>query len=230
MQKIALGIAAFVVGAAPVFAQPASLRELRVETAGERFAEREAAKDRWEELKAARQAKREEVKAYIQVRREEVKANVQAMRDARKKAVVERVQERLNNVNARRSEHFTNVLERLSTILDKIESRTEKAKTEGKDVAAIESAIASARSAISTAQSAVDAQEVKTYEITVTDDAAARGEVDAMIKQLHADLRAVHDTVVAARQAVYAVFEQIKTVVGSTEGATPSATGSSVTP
>lgn len=139
------------------------------------------------------------------------------MRDARKKLVVERVQERLNNVNERRTEHFLNVLERLSTILDKIESRTEKAKTEGKEVAAIESAITSARTAILTAQSAVGAQKAKTYEITVTDDRTAKGEVEATVKQLHADLKSVYDTVVAARQAVHNVFGQIKTVVDSTE-------------
>ncbi|MBI3955946.1 hypothetical protein HY339_01670 [Candidatus Gottesmanbacteria bacterium] len=156
-------------------------------------------------------------------RREEIKANIQARLDARKQQVVERVQERLSNVNERRTEHFLKVLDRLSAILDKIESRTEKAKAEGKNVTAIETAIASARTAISSAQSAVDAQKGKTYQITVTDDGTAKGEVEAMIKQLHADLKTVYDTIVAARQAVQNVYQQIKTVVGSTKDATPSA-------
>jgi hypothetical protein len=176
---------------------------------------RDAAKARWEELKAAREAKREEIKANVQARREEIKANIQAMRDARKQKVVERVQERLGNVNDLRTEHFNRVLERLSTVLDKIASRTEKAKADGKNVASIESAIASARTAIATAQAAVDAQKARAYQITVTDDNTAKGEVETVIKQLHTDLRATQDAVAAARQTVQNVFQQIKTVVTS---------------
>lgn len=191
------------------------LQELRDAAAGSRAAAKEAARARWEELKVAREARREEINARMQQRREQIKAKVEGMRDERRKRIVERVQARLGTINERRMEHFDRVLERLSAILDKIASRTEKAKAKGKDVAAIESAIASARTAISTAQSAVDEQRTKTYQITVTDDGTARGEVEGVIKQLHADMKAVYDTVVAARQAVQSVFQQIKTIASS---------------
>lgn len=138
---------------------------------------------------------------------------IRKMRDARKKQVVERVQTKLGEVNERRTDHFLKVLERLSMVLDKIESRMEKAKAEGKNVASIETAIASARTAISSAESAVNTQKAKTYEITVTDDTTARNDVGAAVKQMQEDLRAVQDAVQAARSAVQNVFKEIKTVV-----------------
>lgn len=201
---------------------PGTLKERRTEV-------REAARERWEELKTNRESKREEVKTNVQAKREEVKAKAQSMRDERKKLVVERVQEKLGNVNEKRTDHFLKVLERLSTILDKIQSRTEKAKTEGKNVTAVETIIASARTAIITAESAVNVQTAKTYQITVNDDTTARNDVGAITKQLQEDLRGVQDVVKAARDAVQNVFGQIKTIVGLGERTTPSATGSSVT-
>lgn len=228
-KSIFMATLTLLIGGAPVFAAINAAPGLREDAQASRAAAREVDKQRWEELKTNREAKREEVKANVQAKREEVKANIQNMRDVRKKQVVELVQQRFGNVNARRTEHFLNVLERLSTILDKIQSRTEKAKSEGKSVGSIETAIASARTAISSAESAVNAQKAKSYQVTVTGDGAARGEVEASVKLLHADLRAVQDTVAAARQAVHDVYQQIKTVVGSDKGRTPIATGSSAT-
>lgn len=214
-RSLLIGAIAFSFGVSQAAAQATVPGALRQPISDARMEAREAAKERWEELKANREAKREEVKANIQVRREEVKAKTAAMRDERKKQVVERAQTKIGDINTRRTDHFLNVLERLSTILDKIQSRTEKAKREGKNVSSIEAAIASARTAITTAQSAVNAQKAKTYEITVTDDTTARNDVGAAVKQLESDLRGIQETVKAARDAVHNVFQEIKTVVGS---------------
>lgn len=221
-RKISILLLTFLFSATPVIAA-STVQELRQENAASRAAVKETAKERWQEIKTDREAKREEVKANIQAKREEVKAKVAAMRDARKKQVVERVQTKIGDINTRRTEHFLKVLERLSTILDKIQSRTEKAKAEGKNVTAVETAIASARTAISTAQSGVTAQKAKTYQITVNDDTTARNDVGAATKQLQEDLRVVQDTVAVARSAVQNVFNQIKTLVGSNKEASSSA-------
>jgi len=221
-KKFSIFLLAFLFSATPVIAA-STVGELRAENAASRAAVKEAAKERWEELKTNREAKREEVKANVQAKREEVKAKVQSMRDERKKLVVERVQTKLGEVNGRRTDHFLKVLERLSTVLDKIASRTEKAKAEGKNVMIIETAISSARAAISSAESAVAAQIAKSYEITVTDDTTAKNDVGASVKQLQEDLRVVQDTVAAARSAVQNVFKEIKTIVGSNKEPTSSA-------
>lgn len=189
---------------------------------------REDARERWEELKTNREAKREEVKENIQAKREETKAKIQNLRDQRKQKTVERIQMKLGDVNNRRTDHFLEILKRFSTILDKIESRTEKAKAVGKNVTSVETALASARAAITTAETAVSAQKAKTYQITVNSDTTAKNDVGVTTKQLQQDLQTVHDTVKAAGDAVQNVFKEIKAVVG-TETGTKTATGSSAT-
>ena len=188
---------------------------------------RTAAKERWEELKntreATREAKRAEIKESAQTKKEEVKAKVTAMRDERKKQIVERVQERLGAVNTNRTDHFQKVLDRLSTVLDKVVSRSEKLKAEGKNTANIEAAVTTARLAITTAESAVVTQKGKTYKVTVTDDTTAKNDVGATVKQLQTDLQSVQVVVKAARDAVENVYQVMKTVVGVKTEASPSA-------
>ena len=187
---------------------------------------RENTRDRWEVLEASREAKRKEVKANVQAKREETKAKIQNLRDEKKQKVVERIQAKLGDVNKRRTDHFLEVLKRLSTILDKIQSRTEKAKSEGKNVTSVETALASARTAITSAETAVNVQKEKTYQITVNSDTTAKNDVGATTKQLQQDLQTVHETVKAARDAVQNVYKEIKALVG-TETGTKTATGSS---
>lgn len=182
-------------------------------------------RERWEVLEASREAKRKEVKANVQAKREEIRAKVQNIRDARKQQIVEKIQTKLGDVNQRRTDHFLEVLKRLSTILDKIQSRTEKAKAAGKNVTSVETALASARTAITTAETAVNAQKAKTYQITVNSDTTAKNDVGVTTKQLQQDLQAVHDTVKAAGDAVQNVFKEIKAIVG-TETSSKMATGS----
>ncbi len=189
---------------------------------------RENTRERWEVLEASREAKRQEFKANVQAKREETKAKIQNLRDTKKQKVIERIQTKLGDVNQRRTDHFLEVLKRFSTILDKIQSRTEKAKAAGKNVTSVETALTSARTAITIAETAVNAQKAKTYQITVNSDTTAKNDVGATTKQLQQDLQTVHETVKAARDAVQNVYKEIKALVGSETG-TKIATGSSAT-
>jgi len=232
-----VSVVSFLIFTAPVMAVT-SPKELRAEIAASRTAAaketvkekreevRLAAKERWEELKNAREAsweaKRAEVKTTVQEKREAVKARLTAISDERKKKIIERIQEKLGNMNEQRTGHFQKVLERLSTILDKITSRTEKAKAEGKNVTGVESAIASARSFIATAEDAVAVQKNKIYQVTATSDSTAKNEVGSAVKQLQSDLQSVQKIVEDARSAVHNVYTQIKSVAAPAGTATDS--------
>lgn len=132
--------------------------------------------------------------AAVKERRMEAKERVTLWRDERKKAAVERVQNALDNINARRTEHFSRILERLSEVLAKIDGRT--------DDAAVQVQIAEAQAAIDTASDAVEVQAAKDYTIEVTDESTAKTVVGGVFRQLQADLNAVGDLVRAARTAV----------------------------
>lgn len=167
-----------------------------------------------------------DVREEARGRREEVKARVKNLRDERKLRVVARIQERINSINKRRTEHFMRVLDRLVRILDKIQSRSDKAKTAGKDVSKVETAIAAAKTAIGDARNAVAEQVAQTYTIVVNDETTARNDIGATVKKLQEDLRSVRDQYIKpAREAVRAALRQLKSIRGvDKEEATPTTT------
>ena len=118
--------------------------------------EREAAKKRLE-------IAREEAKKAAETRRAELKDKIGKLRDEKKKQAATRLNEQLARLNAQWTDHFNNVLNRLSEILSKVELRADKAQANGKDVSAVRTAIQNAKNAIATARAAVETQAKKIY-------------------------------------------------------------------
>ncbi|MBU1326852.1 hypothetical protein KKB64_00465 [Patescibacteria group bacterium] len=177
-------------------------------------------KQRWQELKEVREVKKQEMQNKAAEKKVAIQARIKDMKDGKKKQIAVRIQERLSAINTARTEHFTKFLERLSTVLDKIESRTEKAKAAGKNVSSIETAITEARIAIASSQAMVDAQKAKGYQLVVTDDTTAKTEVGATVKKLQEDLGAVRASLKTAQTAVQKVFGQLKSIQGIDEVST----------
>lgn len=178
-----------------------------------------------EQRREALQIRKEERIASIAARREEIRTRVQAIKDEKKLAALERIEEKLNQINQRRTDHFLKVLERLREILAKIQTRTDRAETNGKNVSSVDTAIAAAEAAIDAAEDAVNAQADKVYELTVDDETTARNDVGATIKKLQEDLRGVWQDVQDARKAVFDALRALTRVAGNDGGtATPSAT------
>jgi uncharacterized membrane protein len=147
--------------------------------------------------------KREEMKAKIDTFKDQLRARMREKISEKKQAVVERIYERVNDLNKRMTDHYLNVLDHLEKVLERIESRTAKAKINGRDVAQVETAIEKARQAINTARAAVEAQAEKVYpppEITTEEN--LKLDVGKLRKQLHDDLKAVEKLVKDARDAV----------------------------
>jgi len=162
---------------------------------------------------------RRELLKQAQERRQEAKEHVRQLRDQRKRQVITRIQQRINAVNKMRTKHFMIVLDRLVTILDKVQSHANRARARGKDVAGVEEAIAAARTAIESARRAVDEQRARSYQIVVNDESTARSDVDATVKNLHDDLQVVREQFIKpARDAVRAAVRQLKARAGVEKG------------
>ena len=175
--------------------------------------------------RAEKQALKDERIASTTARKEDRMASIAAFRDQKKQAVLERIEEKLNQINERRTNHFLKVLERLREILAKIQSRSDRAEANGKNVASVDTAIAAAEAAIDTAEAAANTQADKVYDVTVNDETAAHSDVGAAMKQLQEDLRAVWQVVQDARKAVFAALRALVAIAGNDGGtATPSAT------
>lgn len=173
---------------------------------------------RIENRRAEFEARKEQRQASIAARREEIKTRIAVIRDEKKRALVERIEKNLNQINQRRTDHFLKVLERLREILAKIESRTDRAQTNGKNVSNVRSAITTAETAIEAAEKAVNAQTDKVYEVTVSDESTARNDIGTTMKKLQEDLRATRDFVHKARTAVFDALRALVAVVGKEGG------------
>jgi len=166
----------------------------------------EAAKNRLE-------VAREEVKKTVEARQTELKDKISKLRDKKKRQIVTRLDEQMARLNIQWTNHFSNVLNRLLEILGKIELRTTKAETSGKDVTAVKTAIQNAKAAIETARTAVETQAKKTYIATFSSETGLGAAFKVVREQLRKDLFGLRDGAMkSARQAVQNALQALKSV------------------
>ncbi|MBX4205740.1 hypothetical protein KW795_00930 [Candidatus Microgenomates bacterium] len=162
--------------------------------------------------------KREEAQTKREAARDEFKEKLQTIKDTKKQQIVSKIDENISTLNQKWVDKWNEVLTRLTEILAKIQTRTDKAQANGKDVAQITAAIADTQTAISTAQTAVDAQASKTYTITITSETGLGTDVKTTINSFHNDIKNTRESVEAARKAVGDVLKTLKTIVGEDSG------------
>jgi DNA repair exonuclease SbcCD ATPase subunit len=155
------------------------------------------------ELQNQIQNKRTEMKSRIEALKAQLRERLRERISERKREIVERIYDRINALNERMTDHYLDVLYRLEKILERIESRTAKAKLNGKDVSKAEEAIQKAHQAINTAREAVKTQAEKVYQPPeITTEEKLKLDVGKLRQQLHDDLKAVEKSVKDARDAV----------------------------
>ena len=155
-----------------------------------------------DDFKTRIDAERAELQGKIQDKREALRVQLQKVKDERKREVVERIDVRLDALNDRMLDHFSNVLDRLEDVLERIASRADKAEGRGLDVNTVRTAITDALSSITSARSAVQVQAGNTCIVTVTTENNLRVDVGKARKCLHDNLTVVREAVKAAKEAV----------------------------
>ena len=166
----------------------------------------EAAKNRLE-------VAREEVKKTVEARQTELKDKISKLRDGKKRQIATRLDEQMARLNIQWTNHFSNVLNRLLEILGKIELRTTKAETSGKDVTAVKTAIQNAKAAIETARTAVETQAKKTYIATFSSETGLGAAFKVVREQLRKDLFGLRDGAMKnSRKAVQNALQALKSV------------------
>lgn len=146
--------------------------------------------------------RREALRETIAREREALRERLNIIRDERKKAAVERIDESIRRLNEVQTEHFSNVIEQMAEVLERIRSRTDKAEANGLDVSAVRIMITSAEAAIDAARAAIVAQAGKTYEITFDGEDTLKADVGAVRRRLVGDLGDIRMRLVIARDAV----------------------------
>ncbi|MBU0619147.1 hypothetical protein KKD62_02835, partial [Patescibacteria group bacterium] len=140
-------------------------------------------------------------------KREEFRARLANIQDQRKQTILARIDSNLARLNQHLTDRMKHQLEILTKILDKLSGRLEQAKTEGYDTSEAEAAITAAKEAINKAETAVAEQAAKEYVIEFEDDSGLRIGASEAKQSLRNDLKAVHQLVKTARQAVVKALE-----------------------
>jgi len=174
-----------------------------------------------ENFKIMLEEKRKEASESFKQKREEFNQRLQTIRDEKKKLLVERINNKLENINKRRTDHMMSVLDRLSSILDRLKQRVDTAKTAGKDTTSLEQAIEAAQTKISEAEAAVTTQAGKVYVAEIVDETTLRETVGEIVSQFQTELRDVHKLVVDARQVVMNAVKEAAKLGKANEVSTP---------
>ncbi len=146
--------------------------------------------------------------------RSEFRTRLSTVRDGKKKAILDRTDKRIVEINANRTGIMTRHLTKIEEILNKIETRAQQVEKRGKDISAVKAAIVTARATILSARSAVATQAAKTYTIDVTTEDKLGAAVSSTRTAFAKDLQAAHQSVVTARKSVRDVLKALANVVG----------------
>lgn len=134
-----------------------------------------------------------------------MRANMQkimtSIKDEQKQRMANQINEQITRLNKVWTDHFTSVLNKLDLALQKIKTRTDKAKTNGKDTSLINIAIQSAQTSIEVARKAVATQATNSYIVNATSvqdglstpSAETQKDQDLMMKNLKSQFRATRD-------------------------------------
>lgn len=174
------------------------------------------AKDKAQNTRENEIEKRQTVKERIASRSALLKEKLAKFKDKRKANLAEKINNILNQINERRTTHFSNVLNKMTEILSRLQEKVNTASTNGKDMTTANAAITDAQNAISSASAAVAVQKDKDYTIEATSEATIKQDAAAARNALHSDLQSVHNLVVQARQAT---AKAISTTVSTLKGA-----------
>jgi hypothetical protein len=125
------------------------------------------------------------------------------LKDARKRALVDRLNNRICTLNRNRVTIMNKHLDRMLVITERVEEKVSNLKTQGKEAGKVEEAIQKARTAIDTARSAVNTQAVRECAINISgSDTTVGADIRKAVSQLETEIKAVREKVTLARKAV----------------------------
>lgn len=154
-----------------------------------------------EEFKKELDGNKELVKQKMEAAREEFKAGLEKIKDEKKKIATEKIVTSVVDLNVIITGKFGVKIDQIEAVLISIQSRIDKAETNGIDVSTSKAQVLKAQAAIEVARTAISTQSAKTYETTIN-EATLKTDMKKLRDTFRADLKIVNDKVKLAHQAV----------------------------
>jgi chromosome segregation ATPase len=147
---------------------------------------------------------REQIIKERQQLQQNLKDKFATIKNTHKKALAEKIDQKMTNLNQRRTEQMTEHLQKLAAILNRLKNKAPDLQE-----------IVDAEKAITTAQAAITAQAAKTYTAQITTETNLRANLGTQVKALETDLKSVRQLVQTAHQTVIAALQAVKKLGGS---------------
>lgn len=147
--------------------------------------------------------------SQLKDKRDEFKEKLQIIRDEKKKALVVRIDERIEKLNKNYVARFSESIKKLEAIFSRLKEKTAMLSASGTNVSMANNAIANAQTAIDSAKISLAEQEAKVYNIEVSSETGLKANVGRTVSQFRKDLRDVHKKVMDAKQAVRNVEKEL---------------------
>lgn len=144
----------------------------------------------------------ETVKEKISTREAVLKAKLQTFKDQKKATATARISDNLNRINAKQTEQMLKHLDKMTSILNRLDARVNEGRPDIKDASRARVAISDARASIASATAAVNDQAGKDYTVTILNEGTARSDIKAVRDRLHSNLQSVRKLVTQAKQTV----------------------------
>ena len=122
------------------------------------------------------------------------------IKDTTKQNATDRILNQMEKLNQVWASHFTNVLDRLEAVLEKIKSRKDKALANGKDVSLVIEAITKAEASIDAARVALEIQAQKTYVVdpgTISQETTTQEGQNNLISDFRTQFKALRELLFA---------------------------------
>lgn len=152
-----------------------------------------------------------------EARRKAFQSKLEEMKDVRKQAMIERVDEKINNFNQVHTGKLETALTRVQSILDRMETKVASESVSADGISDVETAIQVAQEAIDAAQEAVTEQLEKEYIFEIEDETKVRASAQEVFAQFRTDIKAVNAIVKEAHMAVVAVARLLPKMSSNSE-------------
>lgn len=155
------------------------------------------------------EAKRKGAVDKYKTKQQTFQSKLKSIKDPAKKLSLEKVQNSITEVNAKRTTVMTGLLEKMIALHQRVIAKGVELKAAGKDMTSFDVASAAAQTAIERAQDAVLAQAGKQYIIAVTGEEVLKSNVETTRKLLEADLKSTNAVIVEARKSLSTAIKEL---------------------
>lgn len=141
---------------------------------------------------------------------EEKARMLRGIRNEKKRAIIQRVDEKLMEMNRNLAERYSRMIVKIEEQLSRISARVEESANQGKNVQSARAAIQRARDAINTAKNEVSVQAGKVYDVEFSDEATARTGLGEVRRKLRDDMAALREKLRQAHRATVDSLTELK--------------------